>query len=129
MFDESKWLEVKVKGEHTGREYFGKFRVKPFLKHAERGDAVRLAEAYTLGIERDQNQRLFLTTLAFLKFHVEETQNAEWWEDGNGLNLYDEEPVFELSKLLTDLQESIRNPEGKKESKEKEKEEENQQDG
>jgi len=124
MFNDPRWVEVKSTGEQTGQEFFGKFKLKPFLKHKERADAVRLAEAYSLGINRTDDQRLFLTTLAFLKFHVVET-DADWWNEGSGLDLLDEDPVFEVARQLNKIQEEI-NPSKKAASK---KGEENQEDG
>ena len=79
-----------------------------------------MAEAYCVGIDKSSDQRLFLSTLAFLKFHVVES-NATWWNDGFGLEIVDEEPVFEISRKIQEIQESIRNPD-------KEKSEESQQD-
>jgi hypothetical protein len=101
--NEPKWVDIKVDGEFTGEQYFGRFRVKPFLTHAERADAVRLAELYYRGISQDANQRMFLTTLAFLKFHVLES-DATWWGETNGMNSFDESPVWAISEKLREVQ-------------------------
>jgi hypothetical protein len=102
-FNEPKWCDVDSEGEFTGRKYFGRFKIKPFLSHAERADAVRLAETYYRGITQDANQRLFLTTLAFLKFHVIET-DADWWSEQNGLSITDEDPIWKISDQLQLIQ-------------------------
>lgn len=103
MFNDSVWVDVQAKGEYTQREYFGRFRIKPYLTHKERADAVRLAEMYFRGINESVEQRQFLTALAFLKFHVVES-DADWWNDESGLGLYDEAPVNELLNKLVKIQ-------------------------
>ena len=100
--NEPKWMDCEAEGENTKFKYFGRFSLKPFLTHAEKSDAVRLAEKYCRGIENAQQQRLFLTTLAFLKFHVVEFE-ADWWKE-DGLDLYDEEPVYVLAEILAEVQ-------------------------
>ena len=105
---EPRWVEVKCKGEITGAEFFGRFSVKPYLTHKERADAIRLGELLSRGIE-DKNQRLFHLTLAFLAFHVAET-DAAWWKLDDkddackGLGLCDEEPVWAISAEVRKLQ-------------------------
>jgi len=105
MFNDTEWVEVDATGEHTNTKYVGRFCVKPFLTHGERADAVRLAEMYSRGIFNDPMQRGFLTTLAFLKFHVEEA-DADWW-DSDGLSMHDEAPVYALSGEIGKLQRKI----------------------
>lgn len=109
--NEPRWVELNTVGETTGESYFGRFSVKPYLQHNERADAVRLAERYCRGIDTAQTQRMFLTTLAFLKFHVLET-DAEWWQE-DGLSLLDEEPIYKLAELLGEIQK----PKGKADDK------------
>lgn len=96
------WTDIKVTGEWTKQEYFGRFLIKPFLTHAERADAVRLAERLSRGIEKSEAQKMFLSTLAFLKFHIQET-DAKWWLE-DGLSLIDEAPVYELADTLAKIQ-------------------------
>lgn len=103
MNNEPKWVDVDSTGEFTGNKYFGRFCIKPFLTHAERADAVRLAEMYYRGITQDANQRMFLTTMAFLKFHVTEF-DAPWWGDTSGMSALDEAPVWALSEKLREIQ-------------------------
>lgn len=103
MFNDPKWVDLKAEGEFTKREYFGRFCLKPFLTIKERADAVRLSELYYRGINESAEQRMFLTVLAFLKFHIVDT-DATWWKDEDGLNMVDENPVYELYKLLQNIQ-------------------------
>jgi hypothetical protein len=102
-FNDPKWKDVDCEGEFTKNKYFGRFCLKPYLTHGERADAVRLAELYCRGINQDAGQRSFLTLLAFLKFHVTET-DAEWFKDSNGLNTYDEQPFYQLADKLKEVQ-------------------------
>lgn len=103
MRNEPQWVDVDVEGEFTGEKYFGRFLLKPYLTNGERADAGRLAEMYFRGIKEDTAMRLFLTTLAFLKFHVQET-DASWWENGEGLEIQDESPVYKLAEKLQEVQ-------------------------
>ena len=110
------WVDVEATGESTKNKYFGRFQVKPFLNHGEKTDAVRLAERYCRGIEQSQLQRQFLTTIAFLQFHVTDT-DASWWKEDEKseeltgpLALLDEEPIYALAAKLGEIQ----NPEEKK---------------
>jgi hypothetical protein len=102
-FNEPKWVEVSTEGEFSGKKYFGRFCLKPYLTHGERADAVRLAEMYYRGIQQDSAQKMFLTSLAFLKFHVVET-DAEWWKTQDGLSMVDESPVYKLLEELNKIQ-------------------------
>lgn len=98
------WVEIDIEGETTGEKYFGRFKVKSYLTHAERSDAVRLSERLARGIDRSQGEIGFLTVLSFVKFHIIEA-DAEWWtKDGEGLDLYDENPIYEISKKIGELQ-------------------------
>ena len=101
------WVDVKTDGENTGLEYFGRFSVKPFLSHKERSDAVRLAEAYCRGIRDDMNMRNFLTTQAFLKFHVVES-DADWWSEDGTMDTLDENPVYAIAEKIRDVQDSFK---------------------
>jgi len=100
--NELKWVDVETEGEVTGAKYFGRFQLKPYLTHAERADVSRLFELYSRGITTDAAQRAFLMTLAYLKFHIVET-DATWWVD-SGLNLLDETPVYRLAELVREVQ-------------------------
>lgn len=111
MLNEPRLVDVKVEGEETGMEYTGKFHIKPFLEHGERADAVRLAESYALGINT-QDQRNFLLTLALLKFHVVKA-DASWWDEGFGLKMLDESPVWKLAEEVEGIRDEI-NPKRKK---------------
>ena len=115
MFDnEPKWIDVEATGEVTKHKYMGRFKLKPYLTLGERADAVRLAENYCRGIVTAIDQRDFLTTLAFLNFHVVET-DADWWKDEKKFQLLDEAPVYSLSRKVRELQ----NPEKKKDDEKK----------
>lgn len=105
MKNEPIWIDVDVTGEMTGTKYFGRFSIKRYLTHIERGEAVRLAETLMRGIQQDINFRTLLSTIAFLNVHIVET-DAKWWAgDGTkGLDLLDEAPVWELSKQLYEVQ-------------------------
>ena len=102
-FNESKWVDVDCVGEFTKNKYFGRFNLKPFLNHGERADAVRLSELYCRGIKENLDQRAFLSLVAFLKFHVVET-DAAWFKDADGLSSYDEKPFYEIAEKLRELQ-------------------------
>ena len=106
--NDPQWVDVKAEGENTGQEYFGRFCLKPFLTHEERTDAIRLAEMYCRGIRDDVQQRAFMTTQAFLKFHVVET-DARWWDDETGATkILDESPVYEIAQKVKDVQDSLK---------------------
>lgn len=118
---DSQWTEVNVDGETTQKKYFGKFEVKPFLTHGERAAAVRLAEKYMIGIETTVDQRAFLTTLAFLKFHIVTVDaDVKWWTN-DGLDLHDEAPIYALSEEVKKMQRIPEEEEKAKEAEEKEK--------
>lgn len=105
VFNDPKWVDVDVEGEFTKRKYFGRFYIKPYLNHAEKSDAARLAEIYTRGISKNEHLVSFLTTLAYLKFYIVET-DAKWWEDeygNNGMETHDESPIWELSSKLGEI--------------------------
>lgn len=101
------WVEVDVKGDATGEQYYGRFCVKPFLTHAEKADAQRLADRYTNNMEESPIKN-FMRLLAYLKLHIQDVE-APWWVE-NGLTLMDESPVYELAKKLDE----IRQPKGAK---------------
>jgi hypothetical protein len=105
--NDPKWVDVECEGNFTPTKYFGKFSVKPYLSNAERADVARLAATFTRGIE-DPDQRAFLTTLAFLKFHIVEV-DADWWVDG-GLSLLDQSPVWTLAAKVRDIQKPVETP-------------------
>lgn len=100
--NEPQWCDVKITGERTGYEYFGRFRIKPYLTNEERGDAVRLAERYCRGIDRTDDEIDFQTLLAFLKFHVTEA-DADWWT-ADGKEMFDRQPIYEIASKLYDMQ-------------------------
>ena len=105
IFNEPKWVILDSKGEFTDQVYSGNFLMKPYLTHAEKADAARLAEIYCRGITRNEGLVSFLTTLAYLKFYIIET-DAKWWEDkydNNGLSAHDEQPVWDLSDKLGEI--------------------------
>jgi hypothetical protein len=114
MFNEPEWVDVKSKGEKTGQEYFGRFRMKPFLNLAERADAVRLSELYSRGIYQEPAVRGLLMTVAFLKMHIVET-DATWWKEQDGLTCLDEEPVFAIANKLQELQNKVSGKDKKEE--------------
>jgi hypothetical protein len=101
---DSQWVEVNCEGETTKRKYFGKFEVKPFLTHREKAEAVRTAEKYMFGIETTLDQRQFLTTLAFLKSHIVTIDDKVNWWIGDGLDIHDERPVYQLAEEIKKLQ-------------------------
>ena len=100
--NEPKWVDFESTGEFTGEKYFGRFCIKPYLTNAERADVARLAETYCRGITEDATQRGFLTTLAFLKFHLVET-DAKWWVN-SGLDMFDEAPAYALAAKVSEVQ-------------------------
>jgi len=102
---EPRWIEVNCDGETVpGSKYVGQFLVKPFLTHGERAAAVRLAEKYMIGIETTFDQRSFLTTLAFLKYHIVEVDSkVTWWKE-DGLGLSDEAPIYAMAEELKKIQ-------------------------
>ena len=118
LLNETTWIEINVKGENTKHDYHGRFKLKAFLTHRERADAVRLSEKYNRGISDDLNYIGFQRLLAFLKFYIIEV-DASWWKD-DGQELFDEAPVYELVKELRKLQgaEDIAVEETKEEVKE-----------
>lgn len=100
--NEPVWTDLECVGEQTGEKYFGRFQVKRYLTHRERGEAVRLAETLCRGIETTIEHRTLLTTIAFLSSHIIES-DAKWWGD-RGLDLLDEQPIWELAKKIRELQ-------------------------
>ena len=91
------WIEVNSTGE-SGEKYFGRFLVKKYLSHRERGDAVRMAELLCRGIQQDVTFRTLLSTIAFLNKHIVET-DAKWWvgdEGMKGIDLLDEAPIWAI---------------------------------
>jgi hypothetical protein len=99
------WIEVDCKGE-SGEKYFGRFRVKKYLSHRERSDAVRSAEFLCRGITQDITFRTFLSTIAFLNIHILET-DAAWWkgEEGQkGMDLSDEKPIWDIAEQINKAQ-------------------------
>lgn len=101
--NDPKWVDLDVKGERSGKQFRGNFKLKPYLAHKESADASRLAEMYRRGIQDDWDQRTFLTLLAYLKFHVIET-DAVWWKAESGLDLIDRDPVITLGEKLSEVQ-------------------------
>lgn len=97
-----------ITGEFTGEIYNGEFQVKKYLTNRERSDVARLTESWIRGIERNQDEMTFLSTLAHLAFHV--TKAPTWWGD-KGFDLQDREPVWKLADLLLDLQKPPTKPE------------------
>jgi len=94
------WVEIDIAGEVSGDKYFGRFLLKHYLGIAERSDAARLATVWNRGIDDKQHSELIElnTALAYLKFHIVET-DAPWWKDF-GLNVIDTSPVQALSDQL-----------------------------
>ena len=101
------WIDVTCVGESTGEKFFGRFEIKKFLTHKEKTEAVRLAETLSRGIEQDFAYKTFLTTLAFLHYHVLKSE-ANWWKKGDGdifgMDLFDEEPIWALGRKIKELQ-------------------------
>lgn len=102
MINTPKWVDVEVEGEQSKQKYFGRFKLKPYLNHAERADAIRMAERYSVGIVDNKEQRQFLATLAFLGMHITET-DAKWWVN-SGLDLIDESPIWAIVNKLSEVQ-------------------------
>jgi hypothetical protein len=104
--NENKWVDVEAVGGTTGTKYFGRFKIKPYLTHLEKSEVSRLAELYNRGISSDPSRRQFNMLLAFLQFHIVETDaTSSWWKDSEGgLSLYDEEPVYSLSEAVSKAQ-------------------------
>lgn len=117
ILNDPKWVDMEAVGEFTGHKYFGRFRIKPYLTHAERSDVARLAEMYNRGISSDSSQKGFNLTLAFLKFHIVES-DASWWTENGGLDMMDEAPIYALAKSVRDVQNPPK-PEEKQESSSK----------
>lgn len=90
-----------VEGERTGTKYNGEFQVKKYLTNREGIDVARLIESLCTGIVRNQDQIIFISTLASLAFHV--IKAPAWWGD-RGFDLSDKEPVWKLAELLLELQ-------------------------
>jgi hypothetical protein len=90
-----------VKGETTGTVFNGKFKVKPYITNRERSDVARLMDDLANGIITDTSQRVLLSTIAHLSFHVVEA--PDWWGD-MGLDLVDQEPIYALSDKVKELQ-------------------------
>lgn len=111
--NDPQWRDVEIEGDFTGKKYFGRFLIKPFLTNGERADVSRLAEMYNRGLSSDGNQKAFNMTMAFLKFHIVES-DATWWTDKGGLDLYDESPIFAIAEKVREVQK----PAEKKEEKE-----------
>ncbi|MEM4379069.1 MAG: hypothetical protein QXL01_00080 [Thermoplasmatales archaeon] len=103
---EPKWVEVDCVGETPIKlKYFGRFLVKPYLSHRERSAAIQLAEKYMIGINTSIEQQAFLSTLAFLKIHIQDMDDAakKWWGD-DGLDLIDERPITQLAEQIKKIQ-------------------------
>jgi|GEM_PF-5042228 len=95
------WIEINCVGE-SGEKYFGRFRIKRYLSHKERAEAVRMAELMCRGITQDITFRTFLSTLAFLNCHILET-DAVWWSGDpgqKGMNLSDEKPIWDIAEQI-----------------------------
>ena len=120
MLTEPRWIEMKCTGETTGTEYFGKFRVKPFLSHKERTQAFAMAEGKLLGIQDNLGHKSFVTALSFLQFYIVDAE-ADWWKKEKGEDLADEEPIYVLAAKVKEIQESlkIKKPEEAKEEEKK----------
>jgi hypothetical protein len=103
--NDPKWVEVNATGEKTGEKYFGRFSLKPYLTHAETADAERIGSLYTRGIANNTELCAFLITLAYLKFHVVES-DALWWKEA-GLNSLDQTPFYELATKLREVQKPV----------------------
>ena len=104
---DAKWVDVECEGEQSGEKYFGRFLIKPLLTHKERADAIRLGELWCRGIVDNIEERLFLTTQAFLKFHIVES-DAKWWSKDGTLDIYDENPVYAISAKIKELQDVVK---------------------
>lgn len=95
------WVEAKCKGEITGVDFFGRFSVRRYLTHKERGEAVRYGEVLCRGIE-DVALRAFYMTMAFVDAHVIES-DAVWYAE-RGMDLVDEQPIWSISSEIRKLQ-------------------------
>jgi hypothetical protein len=102
MNNTPKWIDIDVVGEVTKQKLFGRFCLKPYLTHGERADAVRLSETMFRGINETVDQRKFMSILAFLSLHITET-DAKWWTN-NGIDLFDESPVYAIVAKLAEIQ-------------------------
>ena len=104
------WVNLHSLGE-TSSHYHGKFRLKPYLTHGEKGDAQRLSESFCSGIT-DPAERYFFILLAYSKFHVIESKDAEWWNEEDLLSGLDQEPIFEIFRLLGQARKAVKNEDG-----------------
>lgn len=112
LLNQPKWMEVNSVGERTGVEYFGRFLLKPFLSHKESTDAQRLTELYNRGLEESFERKNFNAMLAFLKFHVVDT-DAEWYKSDSGLDALDEKPFYDLVEKVSEVQKSVKKTDNK----------------
>jgi len=113
--NEPVWIDIDCKGEKTAERYFGRFSVKPYLKHKEKNEVSRLAETYSRGISEDVAQKGLMYILAQLHFHIVDT-DAKWWKDSEGgLELLDEEPIIQILIAVQDKQAGNKKEEKKEE--------------
>jgi hypothetical protein len=99
------WIDVKCKGEITDTEYFGRFSVKRYLTHRERGDAVREGEVLCRGLE-DLAMKTFYMAAAFIAANVVDS-DAAWYKKDRGLDLVDEQPIWAISAEIRKLQKPV----------------------
>lgn len=116
MDDNKVVLQVETTGR-SGKKYNGSFEVRLYLTHRERGDASREFAKKSIGILSDDDVYYVFKSISVLNKHI--IDKPEWW--GDGYELFDSEPIFELAKQLKDAQDNyakeqsgevVENPEG-----------------
>jgi hypothetical protein len=112
------WLDLDCRGELSGFRYTGRFFVKKYLTGKDRTN-YNLKANKEAGALPPGNQRALIFALARLDCHIEQA-DAVWWtkdtgSDLAGLNLVDDEPVFQILEGISKLQDADRqanDPEG-----------------
>lgn len=96
---------VKVKGEITGEEYFGKFKVLPILPHGLQMEQDKLRRQYLGDKPEHATPRARNQAEVFSELHTCIVEAPKWWtETKDGLALFDDNVVKEVSAGLNKVQ-------------------------
>jgi hypothetical protein len=98
---------VDLKGESTGQTFQGDFACKPRLSSRDRLQKDALRRTLLGGAPESASPDALVRAEMFALISISLTDSPPWWkESGNGLDLFDDNVVFDVYDKVTDIQDS-----------------------
>lgn len=100
-------IDFQHTGSETGKEFVGKFGIKPFLTVKEKTETRRLASKWTVGLDPLEAQDTwfisFWTNYAMLTYHIVDADEtlSPWWT--TDYNKFEEEDMSVILALYDEV--------------------------